>query len=219
MQRIIILVVSVLISGCTMHYSKVAVPVLPESRGQYQIIKHMNQSSTGFRLFTLGSGAPSAIELINDAVKQAGGDGIINTEISFSEAFLGPFSFPKVKVSGDVVRLFTKTAVVSQLRAPTQTIDLLTPTPEKQFEAKPVETQNTRNTKYADSAAWKSAIRALKRENSIYDEWWGYLRRTRENISYETWVSNLTDQDFVIYTQSGDNLLQWVQKRLISNGK
>ncbi len=104
-KSLLLCLVSFFLTGCA-YYSKMAVPkrLVTEGHGQVTVVKHVKESATGFRIFTIPVSIPSANKVANNAIDQNGGDGIANLEVDFSEFNIFIVSFPHVTVEGDVVK-------------------------------------------------------------------------------------------------------------------
>lgn len=98
-----------LLNSCV-YYSKIAIPEDATLKPHKQKIQHVKKSKIGFRFFTIPASIPSGMNLINEAVAEARGDGMVNVEVTFSEfsLFFPLFTFPKVTIEGDVVKRVKK---------------------------------------------------------------------------------------------------------------
>jgi len=248
MKRIGMLMLSLLISGCTMHYSKVAIPASPEHSSHYALLNHIKKSKSGIRVFTLGGSSPSAMELIKEVVQQEEGDGIINTEISFRETFIGPISIPYVLIEGDVVRVasqgdldqsmaredsanFISTPSKAEIKdvdeqsikakdaSPGSTKQLNASKAEKRLSAKkPAARAARQDTTNYTFVTWKSFLISIENKPNIYNDWSLFQIRTQQNMNFKKWVASLTEQDFEQYKKSNLSAQDWLQDYWTTRG-
>ncbi|GEM_PF-2099121 len=228
---VLIAVVFTLVSGCA-YYSKMALPENPIDKDKVQVIEHVSKSASSVRLFMLG-GVPSAMELISKTVSEANGDGIVNLEVTLSEGFFGPLTFPKVAIEGDIVKVVDHAAqsikpAMDILITDTTTSEA-SPIPSVQTASKTktlfnkmvgkipeIGTNNSQGIAQPDSAAtyaieaWKTAILGLNNNDVIYEDWYRFLRQTRQKIKFPAWAAGLTAQEYEHFVQSKKPLVDWL---------
>lgn len=199
---------SLMIAGCAF-YSTMAVPANPVDKDKLEFITHVNNQATGLRFLSLGN-VPSAMALANESVRKAKGDGIVNLEVTFSEGFFGPISIPRVTIAGDVVRLKSRETAAAAVWGPEASgVAPAIPAPvvEAVPSALPVGPTNSKVEK------WKEDL--LKQINTRYVKkgWDSYLQRTGKTITYEAWVSSLSEKDYNEYKKSIYGIQRWLTNK------
>ena len=199
-------VVLTLVSGCA-YYSKMALPENPIDKDKVQVIKHVSESASGVRLFML-CGVPSAMDLIKKTISEVNGDGIVNLEVTLSEGFFGPLTFPKVQIEGDVVQILGRAApgLKSATDSQTPAITKLEIVPAT---STPAAVLAPRAVDYTFET-WKSALLALNNNDVIYEDWYRFLRRTKQKIKYPAWAADLTTHDYDQFLESKKALVDWL---------
>jgi len=105
-----LVVLLIFLSGCSYYSKDFDSGFVDSNLGPYKIIKSVQISKTGFRLFFIPIIVPSVREIIAQEVTAAGGDAAINVETTFSEFLLiTPFTFPRLDLKFDIIK-YSKTA-------------------------------------------------------------------------------------------------------------
>jgi hypothetical protein len=188
------------------------------------------------------------MELIKEVVQQEEGDGIINTEISFHETFIGPISIPYVLIEGDVVRVaslgdldqsmaredsanFISTPYKADIidvdqqskkakdASPGSMKQMNASKATKKFSAKkPAARVAQQDTTNYTFATWKSFLISLENKPNIYNDWSLFQIRTQQNMKFKKWVASLTEEDFEQYKKSNLSAQDWLQKYWTTRG-
>ena len=211
-----ILICGFIFTNCA-YYSKMAIPEIPSEKDKYKVLGHVTKSATGFRFLTLGN-VPSAMGLVKKAIRQKGGDGIVDFEVTFSECSFLIFSFPQVTISGDVVKNLSNDTVVSFLSSDTieqkiNKVEQKINKNEAEREKIIQETEKTKQTSESMIQDWKSEILKQYRRSYYGDEWRKHLRKTGKEIDKNEWVEKLTEKDYDNYLNSGLKVGQWMVKK------
>jgi len=205
----VVLMATLAISGCA-YYSKMAVPMSPMEKEKIEMIEHISRESQSVRLFMLG-GVPSAMDMVKEAIAELNGDGIVNLEVTLSEGFFGPITFPKVTIEGDVVRVRSNESY-SLGPAIHQPIEKLRPEVAQAVAVKPE--LKTAQIDSVEMIKWKSEVLAAKKNSWVIKGFSKFQKRTDQNIEYSDWVLKLTTTDFLDYQTSDYNVIEWVLEKL-----
>lgn len=222
-----LVLISIFYLNCS-YYSQMAVPVDPINKTKYQTVHHLKSSKTGFRFLTIPISIPSTTEIIENEIKKFSADGIINTEITFSEFNFGIFSFPNLKIEGDIVKTGQHTSLPAatpsnpMAQASSSTAPEPRSEPASVVESQPESTQETENKPETISKAesedsldktWRESITKLL-EGKLYNTWWYYGKDHKTNISAADWAKNLTHEDYQEYSHQQISLEDWLKQKL-----